>query len=429
MAINLAPGETAKVVMSCTAQNLSNAEDEKVTGNSWTISGAKLGTATTSVIENIVQQNPSTTNNTYENMVVDTQSYEQEIVSEEKVFLNIKTEEVKEEQVEENRTYRIIGKAFNDLNQNAQRDDDEEGMANIVAKLCDAESQEVISQSVTNNIGEYIFEDVNPGEYYIKFEYDSTKYQLSDYQKEGVNSDRNSDAIISNYKAVTDKINVTDTSISDIDIGLIRAGIFDLTIDATINKVTVQNDDETNGYEMENPKLAKVDINPKYANSSKVFIEYTINVTNKGEIAGYAKRLVDYLPEELTLDTTLNPNWYVAADGNAYTQELENVLIQPGETKTVTLVLTKQMTEEGIINNTFEIAQTYNEYAISDIDSTEGNNAQGEDDMSRADIILGVQTGGSMINVMIISTTLITLLITLYVIKIRIDNKNKEVIV
>ena len=125
----------------------------------------------------------------------------------------------------------------------------------------------------------------------------------------------------------------------------------------------------------------------------------------------------------------MNPNWYVAANGNAYNQELEDVLIQPGESKTVTLVLTKQMTEDGtgIINNTFEIEQTYNEYAISDIDSTEGNRAQGEDDMSTADI--GIQTGGSLINVMIISTTLITLLIALYVVKIQIDKRNKGVIV
>ena len=86
------------------------------------------------------------------------------------------------------------------------------------------------------------------------------------------------------------------------------------------------------------------------------------------------------------------------------------------------------MTENGtgIINNTFEIAEDYNQYAISDVDSTPGNQAQDEDDLSKADLIIGVQTGGSMINLMI---TLIVLLITLYVIKIQIDRKNKGVIV
>ena len=114
-----------------------------------------------------------------------------------------------------------------------------------------------------------------------------------------------------------------------------------------------------------------------------------------------------------------------------YNNQLEDILIQPGETKEIKLILTKQMTENGngIINNTFEIAETYNEYAIEDIDSTPGNQAQDEDDMSKVDLIIGIQTGGSMINLMIISTTLITVLIALYVIKIQIDRKNKGVIV
>ena len=137
------------------------------------------------------------------------------------------------------------------------------------------------------------------------------------------------------------------------------------------------------------------------------------------------------MPEGLELDTSMNSGWYVGSDGNAYTNQLEDILIQPGETKEIKLILTKQMTENGngIINNTFEIAETYNEYAIEDIDSTPGNQAQDEDDMSKVDLIIGIQTGGSMINLMIISTTLITVLIALYVIKIQIDKKNKEVIV
>lgn len=429
MLLSLAPGETANVVMNCTAENLSNTEDERITGNSWVISGNNLTVASTNPIENIIQQNPQAVNNTYENINVKQTNNTKE--PSKTVYVAEAAKQEVSAPKQETQKYRILGRAFDDMNHDGYRDDSEEGMADIVVKLCNASSQEIVSQTVTNSIGEYMFEDVVPGEYYIKFEYDTTKYKLTDYKKEGVNSDRNSDAIISNYKAVTDKIKVTDRSMSDIDIGLIRAGIFDLSLDANINKVTVQDTDGTRTYEMENSKLAKVDINPKYANTSHVYVEYTVSVTNKGEIAGYAKRIVDYLPDGLTLDTGMNPNWYVGADGYAYNTELENTLIQPGETKNITLILTKQMTEDGtgIINNTFEIAQSYNEYAIADIDSTEGNRAQGEDDMSSSDIIIGIQTGGGLINIMIISTTLITLLITLYVIKIQVDKKTKGVIV
>lgn len=427
MAVTLKPGETAEVVMNCVAENLLNSVDEHITSNNWSISGENLAIVSTPAIENIVQQNPEKVNNTYENIKIQTTDGAQEVGKD--VYINeSNSETVSQDNV---KTYRILGRAFNDMNQNGQRDDDEEGMADIVAKLCNASSQEIVSQTVTNSIGEYLFEDVAPGEYYIKFEYDSSKYKVTDYKKNGVNADRNSDAIVSNYKAVTDKIKVTNTSISDIDIGLFRAGIFDFALDANINRVIVQNEKETNLYEIQNTKLAKVDINPKYANSSNVYVEYTLTVANKGEIAGYVKRIVDYVPDGLTLDTGMNSNWYVGADGNLYNQELEDVLIRPGESKDITLVLTKQMSDDGtgIVNNTFEIEKTYNEYAVNDIDSIEGNKAQGEDDMSTADIIIGIQTGGSLINVMIISTTLITLLIALYVIKIQIDKRNKEVIV
>ena len=425
-------GETAKIALLCHAENLQES-GEKIVNTSWTVGGANVETVETPKIDNILQ--PAI--NTSVGAVASSEEYSVETASEnnaQTTFAGITTvgsATANNEVVNPDASYRIIGKAFDDKNKNGQRDDDEEGMANVVAKLCDISSQEIVAQVVTNSVGEYVFDNVKPGEYYVKFEYDTTKYQLTDYKKQGVMADRNSDAIIANYKAVTDKIQITDSSVSDIDIGLVKAGIFDLSLDANINKITVQNDKETNTYEMENPKLAKIDINPKYADSSKIYVEYTVTVANRGEIAGYVKSLVDYLPDGLDLDTSINSGWYIGSDGNAYTTQLADDLIQPGETRDIKLVLTKQMTDTstGIINNTFEIAQTYNQYAIDDIDSVPGNQAQDEDDLSKADVIIGIQTGGSMINVMIISATLITVLIALYVIKIQIDKGNKEVIV
>ena len=430
--VKLEPGETAKVVMDCTAHNLPNSVDEKFTGNSWTISGTNLTEVSTPKIENIVQQNPTTVNYNYGSSNSNVKRPTGDTAATNAGYVaNVETKVADTTPQVEQPGYRILGRAFNDINNNGQRDDDEEGMGNVVAKLYNVSSQQIVAQTVTNSIGEYLFDNVVAGEYYIKFEYDTTKYKLADYKKEGVTPDRNSDAIISNYKVVTDKISIVDRSISDIDIGLVRAGIFDLSLDANLNRIIVQDSKEMKTYEMENSKLAKVDINPKYVNESEIYAEYTVSVTNKGEIAGYVKRIVDYLPEGLSLDTGMNPNWYIGADGNAYTNELEDVLIQPGETKEVKIILTKKMTEDGtgIVNNIFEIAQTYNEYAIADIDSVEGNRAEGEDDMSSSDMIIGIQTGGGLINIMLISTTLITLLIALYVIKIQVDKKTKEGIV
>lgn len=421
--LNLLQGHSAKVVLKCIAENIDTANQEKITANNWVVAGENIPEQKTYSIENIIQPKNKVVQNTTKEVIPSNNIGK---VSKEEVIVNEKQEE------EENKnTYRIIGKAFNDFNKNGKRDDKEEGMENIVVKLYGVSSQEIVAQTVTNAGGDYIFDNVAVGDYYVKFEYDSSKYQVTDYKKDGVASDRNSDAIVSNYKAITDKISITDSSISDIDVGLYRAGIFDLSLDVNVNRLTVQNEKETTTYEMENSKLAKIDIDPKYASSSKVFVEYTVEVSNKGEISGYAKSIMSYLPEELELDTSLNANWYVDANKIAHTRELENVLIQPGETKKITLVLTKQMTEDstGLINTVFEIESSFNEFAISDIDSVEGNHADGEDDMSSADTIIGIKTGGSVINIMIITATLITLIVVLYVIKLYTDNKGKEVII
>ena len=79
-----------------------------------------------------------------------------------------------------------------------------------------------------------------------------------------------------------------------------------------------------------------------------------------------------------------------------YNTSLENTVINPGESKEVTLILTFSITDKNIstiINNNAEIYESYNEQGIADIDSTEANKIETEDDMSNADIVLGVVTG------------------------------------
>ena len=436
LTVPLDSGESAQVLIDCKVNELSADANNILTQNNWTISGKGINTITTPKIKNIVQQNydiqsaESEEETQYYLLPAEVAELEQDENTSENQYQPLEVNEKVEETKEERGQFKVMGRAFNDLNNNGEFDEDEEGMANITAKLCNSRTQEIVAQTSTNNIGEYLFDGILPGEYYVKFEYDNTKYTLSEYKKKGVTADKKSDAIISNYRAVTDKIVVTDKSISDINIGLVRSGIFDLDLDVNINQMTVQNNSETINYEMENSKLAKVDIDPKTVTESTVYVRYNLTITNKGEIEGYAKRIVDYIPEGLDFDSTLNPTWYQGTNGNIYTDELQDTLLQPGENRTITLVLTKQMKEDntGLINNIFEIDKSYNDYAIEDIDSMAGNRAEGEDDMSNADVIIGIQTGGNVINVMLISATLITLLIALYAIKVFNDRRSKEVI-
>ena len=107
-----------------------------------------------------------------------------------------------------------------------------------------------------------------------------------------------------------------------------------------------------------------------------------------------------------------------------------SVRFEPGEEKEVKLVLTKTMTNEnaGVVNNRAEIAEDYNEYGNSDINSTPNNNISGENDMGAADVIIGVSTGGSMVAYIVlvmINTILIAIAIRL-MIKNKIIRIKKE---
>ena len=266
----------------------------------------------------------------------------------------------------------------------------------------------------------------------LQMEANTSKYKLTTYHEKGVNTSSNSDAILTNSLAITDKITIAGASQGDIDIGLVESKIFDLSLDKTISKITVQNNAGVKAYTYNNVNTAKVDIKAKQLASSKVYIEYKITVSNKGELKGYAKKIVDYIQKGsgMIFSQDLNPGWYQDSKGYLYSEALSKTAIEAGQSASVKLVLVKQMTESntGVYNNTAEIAESFNESAIEDIDSVAGNGIATEDDMGQADVIISVNTGGGIVNIMLLISTLITLFIVLYIVKVRIDINNKGVI-
>ena len=219
--------------------------------------------------------------------------------------------------------------------------------------------------------------------------------------------------------ASTDTITINNGSKSNIDAGFIKATVFDLSLEKRISKVTVQTSNDTNTYNFNNQQLAKVDINGKYLDGAKVIVEYTISVKNEGELEGYAKEVVDYLPKELEFQPELNEKWYKGNDGNLYTEELANTPIAVGQTKSVKLILTKTMTERntGIINNEAEISKSYNKSGVADKDSKNKDKNSKDDDMSSADLIIGVKTGDTLIYISAIIAGIIIAIIALFIVK------------
>lgn len=327
----------------------------------------------------------------------------------------------------------ISGIAWKDDNNNGIKEGNENILSGISVKLLNISTNQYATNSngtqissISNEQGTYILNNVPDGSYLVVFEYDTTKYKLTAYHSDGSTDVNNSDAIEkeltidNNTKkyGVTDSIIINQSNVGHIDIGLIQVSKFNMSLSKNISKIIVQNSAGTKVYQYNNTDFAKIEINSKKINNSNVIIEYSIVVTNNGEIEGYVKNIVDYMPNDLKFSSELNKDWY-QKDKRLYNNSLSNISISPGESKAVTLTLTKKMTENntGIITNTAEIAETYNEYGIDDINSIPSNNKSNEDDIGKAEIIISVSTGTEIGVALLIVASLTMILSAVIIIK------------
>ena len=303
----------------------------------------------------------------------------------------------------------ISGLAWYDENRDGRKDDNEKTLNNVTVQLLNVQTNQLVKDTSgstlevkTNENGMYVLDHIPNGEYIVIFKYNTDQYSLTKYKAEGISDAQNSDVRLNELLigdtrqevASTDMINIDNENISDINIGLIELQNFDLKLDKYISRILIQNSAGTTVREYNNTTTAKVELDAKQMKGSTVIIEYNIVVTNVGEVSGYARSLVDYMPSDLEFSSELNKDWY--EQGNAlYTTALGNEIINPGESKTVTLTLTKTMGEDNVVSrNNAEIYEDYNDLGMEDGNSTPGNNVSGENDMGSADVIISIRTGG-----------------------------------
>ena len=323
--------------------------------------------------------------------------------------------------------YNISGVIWIDENKNGQREEREELLSGIIVKLFDIETGAIvvdkdnnIKKVTTDKNGYYEFKDIKEGKYIVLFQYDTDKYDITTYQQKSVSETKNSDAIEKevNIDGKILNVGVTDTIIlnknyDNIDMGLTVEHKFDLKLDKYVSEVIVKNSKEEKIYEFNNSKLAKVEIPAKQINSTEIDIKYKIVVTNEGNVSGFAKEIIDYIPEGLEYNALINNiKWDKTNNGSIVTKELADKRIEPGESREVTLVLTVKGKVARIINSA-EIGNTDNVYKLKDIDSTENNKNKAEDDYSEAEFIVSVKTG-VVINVIRIIGILIVLIVLVY---------------
>ena len=330
--------------------------------------------------------------------------------------------------------YRISGLAWLDENKDGQMQDEEQKITGIRVSLLNVDTNEVVTNdngeikySTTDSNGAYSFTGLDKGTYITLFEYDTNSYGLTTYKKEGVSDTRNSDVVskkitINNLEktyAVTDNIEITDKSIGNISIGLVKIGEFNLKLDKYITRVVEQGSKGTKIYTYADEKFGKIEIDRKTINGTNLVVEYTIRVTNIGEVDGYVRNIADYIPEGFEFKSELNKDWYQQG-GTIYSKALANQKIKAGESKEMTIVLTKGLTNNTVATtytNTAEIAEAYNELGTNDINSTPGNKVQGEDDLSKADLLISISTGREVMYIGLTISMIAIIAVGIYLIK------------
>lgn len=320
---------------------------------------------------------------------------------------------------EQSTTYSISGIAWIDENPDGIKSENEKGLPQTKVMLVDVSTNKTIQTLTTDENGQYEFTNINSGEFQVIFEYNQKEYSLTEYKKTS-EEEVNSDAIkVEEGIAITDVIKLSNKNIRNINIGLINIPKLDFKLEKRVSKITVQNKQETKTYNFNEVEIAKVEVDSKYINGTVVMIEYTIKVTNEGDVAGTIEKIVDYTPSNMVFSSDLNSSWIQDNSGNLYNTELSQISIEPGETKQISLVLRKNMTEfnTGTINNRAEIVELSNKENLKDQDSIPNNKAQNEDDLSMANVIIGIKTGSVALYVFLIISSLILLAVGIYFIR------------
>ena len=224
-----------------------------------------------------------------------------------------------------------------------------------------------------------------------------------------------SDRIIINHAQISDDADENGKEVEDIDsipdewnegeddqdIEKIKVKYFDLALRKWVTQaIVIENGVEKvteTGHKAEDDpeEVVKVEIEKSKLNKVVVKFNYSIRITNEGEIAGYATEISDYIPEGLEFIASDNPDWR-EVDGKIVTNKLANTLLQPGDTAEVQVLLTwiNDADNMGLKINVAEISEDKNDSNTPDIDSVPNNKKPGEDDIDDAPVILATKTGG-----------------------------------
>lgn len=257
------------------------------------------------------------------------------------------------------------------------------------------EMEEVIQAKTTNKIKHYIMpyeRDYEPGEEeQQEEEQQPSKEEQQDEEeyKHNTENKENKD----NTKDLDTKDNTIENSHSTIE------DLHKLKIEKYINKVTVNTKSGTKTKEYKNEKMVKCEIKAKEIDGATVFVTYNLVVKNDTNHAISIGRIIDNIPNGFELDKQSSRNWMSNKNNEIYSIGLENTKLNSGESIETQVVLKKQMSANA--TGTF-----------TNIAKIENGNVQ-----SKADIIISVSTGSTIIYISITIAVLITLGVGIYLVR------------
>ena len=290
--------------------------------------------------------------------------------------------------------YNLTGSVWNDDNLNGIKDYDEVNVSGLNVYLYNENGKDLILDEKGNPIvtktdkdGNYSFSNLKSGNYIVMIDYNSNKYNLTKYKSNfELNSSNFIDKEINGKKyAVTDVLKIDKSSLYNIDLGLVSNIKFSLKLMQGINQVKIGNR-ILSKKDFEN--YMRVNLKKNEVKGSKAYIEYNIIVKNNGLIPGYAKSIVDYLPEGFEFELGLNNGWYIGNDNYLYNNTLANTLLNPGESKEIKLILSYKISNKflKLTHNVAEIANSISVDGVSDNNSESFNKNEDEDDFSYSDV-------------------------------------------
>ena len=164
--------------------------------------------------------------------------------------------------------------------------------------------------------------------------------------------------------------------------------VFDLEINKYLTHIKVdmagkvtEKDKDKNSNE-----LVKIDVPKSKINDTTLEVTYEIEVKNVGELAGYVTEITDKIPEGMVVID--GEDWFIQ-NNEAISNVFENVLLQPGESKTLPIKCSYKLSEQniGIKVNKAIISAYYNDEGIED---------KTPDNLAEESMIVTVKTGGKV---------------------------------